>query len=320
VRLRSWQADSLLLIVTAIWGATFPLVKNATDIGAGGVPTYWFLAARFSLATLVLSSIFWRRLTRLSLATWGAGLLIGLFLFAGFAFQTFGLGLTSSSKAGFITGLSVVLVPVLSVIWLKRYPRPIAWLGVVTAAVGLALLSVPSDLQPSYGDLLVFFCAICFALHITAVGRYTTVHDPIALSVVQIGGAAILSWTFHLWDRGTLWPGVEVIWWQGPSHVAWAWIICGLLATAAAFLLQNVLQPLTTPTHTALIFAAEPVWAALFSFFLLGEVLTTGVYLGAGLILVGMILAELPVGRQSPGHAISINKSQSPPLGRAKES
>ena len=297
MRIRTWQADLLLLLVTAFWGATFPVVKNATDLNAGGVPTYWFLAARFTLAAVLLTIFFWRKLAAAPLRTWGAGALVGVFLFSGYALQTFGLALTSSSKAGFITGLAVVLVPVLAVVWLKRKPQPQAWLGVATATVGLALLSLNADLVPTYGDLLVFLCAVGFALHIAAVGRYAGPHDPTALAVIQIGTAAALSWVLHLFEKGTVGPGVPgVIWWGGPANVVMAWLICGVLATAVAFLLQNVLQPYTTPTHTALIFSAEPVWGAIFSYILLGETLTVRGYVGAGLIVAGMLLAELPMG------------------------
>jgi drug/metabolite transporter (DMT)-like permease len=297
MRIRTWQADLLLLLVTAFWGATFPVVKNATDLNTGGVPTYWFLAARFTLAAVLLTIFFWRKLAAAPLRTWGAGALVGVFLFSGYALQTFGLALTSSSKAGFITGLAVVLVPVLAVVWLKRKPQPQAWLGVATATVGLALLSLNADLVPTYGDLLVFLCAVGFALHIAAVGRYAGPHDPTALAVIQIGTAAALSWVLHLFEKGTVGPGVPgVIWWGGPANVVMAWLICGVLATAVAFLLQNVLQPYTTPTHTALIFSAEPVWGAIFSYILLGETLTVRGYVGAGLIVAGMLLAELPMG------------------------
>jgi drug/metabolite transporter (DMT)-like permease len=297
--MRTWQADLLLLAVTAIWGATFPMVKNATDLSGGGVPTYWFLAFRFTIAALLLATLFRRRLAAAPLRTWGAGALIGAFLFAGYAFQTFGLAYTTSAKAGFITGLCVVMVPVLAVVWLKRRPNPGAWLGVVTATVGLGLLSLNADLKPTYGDLLVFCCAISFALHITSVSRFAGPHDPYALAIIQIGTAGLLSWLLHLLDKGTLAPGVAgVLWFSHPAYVLPYGLVCGFLATAAAFLLQNVLQPHTTPTHTALIFAAEPVWAAVFSYLLLGETLTLRGYIGAALILGGMLLAELPIGEK----------------------
>lgn len=306
MRIRTWQADGLLLAVTAIWGATFPLVKNATDLANGGVPTYWFLAARFTLAAVLLALLFRRRLAAAPARTWAAGALIGAFLFGGYAFQTFGLAHTTSAKAGFITGLSVVLVPVLAVVWLKRKPTPGAWIGVAVATAGLGLLSLNANLMPTYGDFLVFLCAIGFALHIAAVSRYAGPHDPIALAVIQIAAAAVFSWGAHLAEHRTLAPGVtQVDWLTGPGHVVLAWLICGLLATAVAFFLQNVLQPYTTPTHTALIFAAEPVWAALFSFLLLGETLTVRGYLGAALILAGMLLAELPIGAKPEEQAQS---------------
>lgn len=297
MRIRTWQADLLLLAVAAVWGATFPVVKNATDLAGGGVPTYWFLAARFSLAAVVLGLAFWRRLLAVPARTWGAGLLIGAFLFAGYAFQTFGLAHTTSAKAGFITGLCVVMVPVLSVVWLRRKPAPGVWLGVLTATAGLALISLNADLMPTYGDFLVFLCAVAFALHITSVSRYAGPHDPAALSVIQIGAAGLFSWVMHLTETGTLAPGVAgVQWTSGPANVIVAWLICGLLATAAAFLLQNLLQPYTTPTHAALIFSAEPVWGAVFSYLLLGESLTMRGYIGAAMILAGMFLAEMPFG------------------------
>lgn len=297
LRIQAWQADVILLAVTAFWGGTFPVVKNATDLAHGGVPTYWFIAARFSLAFVLLAGVFWRRLVKARAATWGAGLLVGSFLFAGYALQTFGLALTTSSKAGFITGLCVVMVPVLAVIWLKRKPAPGAWLGVATATAGLALLSLNADLMPTRGDLLVFLCAIAFALHIAAVSRYAGPHDPVALATIQIGVGAAFSWLLHCATAGTIWPGVSgVLWLSAPAWVIPAWLICGVLATAVAFFLQNVLQPYTTPTHTALIFAAEPVWGAIFSYLLLGDLLTLRGYVGAGLILGGMLLAELPLG------------------------
>lgn len=286
-KIKTWQADLLLLAATAVWGATFPLVKHTTEL----IPTFTFLALRFDLATLALLLFTWRRLVRAPRATWLAGLLIGLFLFAGYAFQTLGLGLTTSAKAGFITGLSVVLVPVISLIWLKKAPSPGAWLGVVAATVGLALMTLEGNLIPGKGDLLVLGCAISFALHITTVARFSGKHDPLALTTIQIATTAVLCDLFSA--RVDTWPTTI------PGYAWGAILICGLFATAAAFLLQNALQPRTTATHTALIFSAEPVWAALFAWWLAGEALTWRTVVGGFMILAGMLLAELPLKRLS---------------------
>jgi len=299
LRIHSWQADLILLAVTAVWGATFPMVKNATNLAVGGVPTYWFLAVRFVMATALLGLVFRRRLRGLPASTWWAGILLGAFLFAGYAFQTFGLAYTTSAKAAFITGLSMIVVPVLSVIWLRQPPSPGAWLGVVTALAGLALLSLDDSLVPSRGDLLVLMGAVAFGLQVAGVSRFAGRHDPIALAVIQLGTSGVLAAALHLWERASLGPGVPgVSWWAPPAWVVPAIVVCGLLATAAAFLLQNLLQPYTTATHAALIYAAEPVWGAVFAYLLAGEVLEPRGYAGAALMLAGMLLAELPVGRR----------------------
>lgn len=294
MRLRTWQADLLLLIVAAIWGATFPLVKNATDLTAGGVPTYWFLAARFTLATLILAPLLWRRRARLKPATWAAGALLGLLLFLGYAFQTIGMGFTTSSKAGFITGLGVVLVPGIAFVWLKIRPKPLVLLGVGLALVGLGFLSLDGMSALSWGDFLVLLGAVAFALHMVGISRFGETHDTTLLATIQIATAALLSWGMHL---GTESRPTQVDWWGGAGNVIVAVLICGLLATALAFLLMNVLQPFTTPAHASLIYTTEPIWGAVFSFLLLGERLTMTGYLGALLIVGGMVVAELPFGR-----------------------
>lgn len=282
--LRSWQADLLLLLVTAIWGWTFPVVESATR----WVHVFPFLALRFDLAAAVLAVLVWPRLRRAPAATWGAGALVGLFLFGGYALQTFGMGLNRSpAKTGFITGLSVVLVPVLSRIWLRRPVAVQAWAGVALSTAGLALMTLNGRLAPHAGDLLVLGSALAFALHVTAVARYAGAHDPAALAAIQVGTAALAAHASAVLT-GTWRPlsTVDAAVWQ-------AIVITGLLATALAFWLQNTLQPFTTPTHTALIFAAEPVWAAAFAWLLSGETLTGRAYVGGALIVLGMILAEL---------------------------
>lgn len=288
--LRPWQADLLLLLVTAIWGWTFPVVESATR----SLPTFPFLALRFDLAAAVLAVLVWPRLVRARAPTWRAGALAGLFLFGGYALQTLGMGLNRSpAKAGFITGLSVVLVPALSRIWLRSAVSGQAWVGVALSTAGLALMTLDGRLAPHPGDLLVLGGALAFALHVTAVARYAGTNDPAALAAIQVGTSALAA---HVSAglTGTWQPLAAV-----GASVWQAVAITGLLATALAFWLQNTLQPFTTPTHTALVFTAEPVWAAVFSWLLRGETLTGRAYVGGALIVLGMVLAEFP--RPWPG-------------------
>lgn len=274
-------ADGLLLLVTLIWGSTFVLVQQTVE----RFPVFAFLCLRFVLATVVLCLLFGRRLRALQPRMAIAGVVVGLFLFAGYAFQTVGLQYTSSSKAGFITGLSVVIVPVLSALLLKRVPERQALIGVALSTAGLALLTLESDLTPARGDLIVLGCAFSFALHITAVSLYAPQTDALALTVVQVAVVAVVSGVV-----ATL--GGE--WQQSATRdVLAAAAFTGVLATALAFAIQNSVQTWTTATHTALIFTAEPVFAGLFGYWLAGDRLTGWALAGCGLILLGMIVAEL---------------------------
>ncbi|MCX6031001.1 MAG: DMT family transporter [Chloroflexi bacterium] len=299
---RRLLADLALLAVTAIWGSTFVMVKDAV----AAYPVFSFMAIRFTFAALALAPLVsWRRRptppsplpareggeTLPSPRRGGAGggvsaasFLIGLALFAGYGFQTSGLHLTTPAKAGFITGLSVVIVPVVAALLLREAPRWNAWLGVAAATVGLALLSLQADFSISPGDLLVFGCALAFAGHILLTGRFSPRHDPLLLTFGQVIVVAVLS------------AGAALIFDERPpltGSVLFAAAFTGLLATSTAFGIQTLAQRFTTTTHTALIFAAEPVFAALFSFLLIGETLGPRQLLGCGLILAGMVVGEV---------------------------
>jgi|YNPNPStandDraft_1061719.scaffolds.fasta_scaffold03529_5 drug/metabolite transporter (DMT)-like permease len=278
---RQLGADALLLLVTLIWGSTFVMVKGAVS----AYPVFPFLAIRFGLATLALVLVSGRRLRALGWRGWGAGALIGLFLLAGYAFQTLGLRHTSASKAGFITGLSVVLVPILSTVLLRRRPAPGAVIGVCMATIGLALLTLNRNLEIALGDLLVLACALSFALHIVAVSAFAPRWDPWALTTVQVATVALGSSVIGL-------GGAEG--WPAPRGDTWfAAAFTGILATALAFTIQTAMQRFTTPTHTALIFAAEPLFAALFGVLLAGDLLTPAMIAGGILIVGGTVVGEI---------------------------
>ena len=310
-------ADGALLFVTAVWGATFVMVQDAVT----GFPVFAFLALRFSLAALLLLPWFLRSsrpaghvvagtvgdwkpsrrdrpeqnprsgrsptvpgLRTRWIALW-PGIAIGLALAAGYAFQTFGLRFTTPAKAGFITGLSVALVPIGQAIFLRRAPRVNSIVGVALATLGLALLSLNADLRVNLGDLLILGCAVAFATHILLVGRFAPDWNPLRLAFVQITTVAVLTALLAtVLERPIGWP---------PPNVWFAAAFTGLFATALAFFIQSRAQQATTPTHTALIFAAEPVFAGIFSFLLIGETLGPRQLAGAALIVAGMLVAEL---------------------------
>ncbi|MBM4467240.1 MAG: DMT family transporter [Chloroflexi bacterium] len=274
------QANLALLLIALIWGSTFVMVKEAVK----DFSVFSFLALRFSLALASLMPFCWQRFLALQRKPALAGLLTGLFFFAGYAFQTLGLRQTSAAKAGFITGLYVVIVPLLSTLVLRQRPSGSALAGVALATVGLTLLSLRGDFTAAQGDLLVLMCAFAFAAHIVAVGKFTAEIDTLTLTALQIAAVVAASAVVCLITER---PSFDI-----PTGVLGIATFTGVVATALVLFLQTWAQRLTTPTHTALIFSTEPVFAALFGYLLANEHLGARALAGCGLILAGMVIAE----------------------------
>jgi drug/metabolite transporter (DMT)-like permease len=276
------QADLSMLVVSFIWGATFVIVKNALlDIGP-----FMFVGIRFILAFLVLATLAYREVIKIRWSTLAAGLVLGVFLFVGYTFQTLGLQYTTSSNAGFVTGVSVVLVPLVYALLHRRRPSLFTAAIVIMATVGLYLISVPvGSLTLTHGDLLVLVGAVGFALHIIYVDYYTHDHNAVALTSLQILVVGIVSLSIAL--KVESWPDRFAL------PVILALIITAVFATALAFLLQNYMQRFSTPTDFAIVLSTEPVFAALAGYLWAGERMTNRGFLGAGLILTAMLLAVL---------------------------
>jgi drug/metabolite transporter (DMT)-like permease len=283
-----WRADLALGSIAFIWGATFVLVKAALD----DVSPLLFLALRFSLATAALALLFRTPLNVLVRPhELRGGLLAGLCLATGYVFQTWGLMLTTPSKSAFITGLYIVLVPLLGAVVYQKAPVTAEVLGVGLATAGMALLSLEGDsLRVGRGELLTLACAVAFAGHILVLGHYTQPGSYEALSLLQVATAAgVAGGTF--W-----WAEVPSIRWSGAVLAAIG--VTGILATALAFAVQTWAQQYTTPTRTALIFTLEPVFAWMVSAAVIGERLSGRAAAGAALILGGIVLAELKPSRR----------------------
>ncbi len=279
--MKRWQADLALAFVALIWGSTFVIVKNALDT----VGPLTYVAWRFWLASILLVALFSRRLRGIRREEILAGGLIGVWLALGYLFQTVGLKTTTSAKAGFITGLSVVIVPLLATVLLRRPPGRSAIVGIAAATVGLGFLSLNKDLSVQAGDLWVLACAVAFALHIVSVSHFSPHTDPIRLSVVQIAAVAPIA-TIAAFSFET--PSLDL-----PAATWSAIALTGVAATALAFGIQVYVQRFTTSTHTALLFSLEPVFAALFGWWWASESLGVKELIGCGLILAGMLVAEL---------------------------
>jgi len=279
------KAELALAGNVVIWGTTFVLVKSALQ----GVSPVLFLAVRFSLATVALLVLFrgqWKGRRRVTAKMLAAGGLTGIFLFAGYLLQTLGLQLTTPPKSAFLTGLSVVMVPLLAALVYQIRPQVSEVLGVLVATFGMGLMTLEGPLGSiGRGDLLTFGCAVAFAAHIVTLGHFSELLGYEFLSITQVGAAALASLSLFWWVET---PRIQ---WQ--PIVLWAIVITGLLATAWAFTIQAWAQQYTTATRTALIYALEPVVAWATSFLIAGEGLSGRGAAGAALILSGVMLVEM---------------------------
>lgn len=292
------RADAALVICTLLWGTTFVIVKNSLV----HVSVFVFLAVRFTLAAILMASFRPRALRRLEKDELLAGAALGFFMFCGYAFQTAGLLYTTPAKSGFVTGSSVVLVPLLLGIFWGKKLTPWIYGGAIAAAIGLYFLTVPVEgiAHLNRGDLLTFVAAAFYATHIILVGEYTREHGAAALSILQVAACALLAW-FGAANASLF--GLE------PLRFAFTWelflgiAICAVFATAVAFSIQLWAQQYTTSSHAAIIFTLEPVFAVITSYVLIGERLTGRSIFGALFVLAGILIAEMfgpPVAPESP--------------------
>ncbi|MCB0405811.1 MAG: DMT family transporter [Bdellovibrionales bacterium] len=277
------RANLLLLWISVFWGSTFTMVKGALQtIGPSTFIAYRFTAATLLFAVFLASLGRWRRPTAFE---WKAGLVMGVANGLGFLFQTIGLQFTSAGKAGFITGLYIIFVPLLSAPLLKQRVAPFQWLGVGIATVGLGALSMNAEWRFSPGDLWVMGCAVLFALQVLAVSRYAPGQDPAVLTFVQFIVVAAIAWVPALL---TEWPPLA------QPLATWGVIaFTAVFATVIAFFIQMWAQPHTSATAAALIMALEAVFAAIGGWIWAGEQLTSRELFGCALMLTGMLLVEL---------------------------
>ncbi|QSQ27938.1 DMT family transporter [Pyxidicoccus parkwayensis] len=281
-RTQRLQADGALALITLFWGVTFVVVKDALGHG----DPFSFLTLRFSVGAAVLSALAGRQV--LNPVNLRRGLVLGAFLFVGFALQTLGLTLTTPSRSAFITGMSVVFVPLLSLVLFKRVPKVTSLLGVVLAAVGLYFLTRPEAGGEggglARGDVLTLGCAVAYACHITLTERYAPKEGVAGLVAVQLWSVALLSaLCLPFVTRRVEWT---------PSFVA-AVLVCGVLASAVAISVQTWGQARTTAVRAAVIYSMEPVFASAYSVALGYEVLGAREWAGGGLILLGVLVSDV---------------------------
>ncbi len=281
------KADLYLLITAAIWGFAFV----AQRLGMNHMGPFTFNALRFSLGSLsLLPLLVWQRqknvdppglpTKKLILPI----LLTGLVLFTGASLQQIGLVGTSAGKAGFITGLYVILVPLLALFWGKR-TRTANWIGALLAVIGLYLLSVQSGFVISPYDLIVLLGAFVWAVHVHLIDRFSNIVGPIRLSITQFAICGLLSLAaaliFETPQAAAIWQGI------------WPLLYGAFLSVGLAYTLQVIAQRDADPTHAAIILSLEGAFAAFGGWLILRETLTTRDLIGCLLMLAGMIISQM---------------------------
>lgn len=279
---KSLRADLSLLLVTIFWGAGFP----ATKIALQTMTPYYHIGIRFAIASLLLAVLFYKKLKDLNKSLIKPALILSSLLFATYAFQTVGIQYTTASKSSFFCGLAVLIVPLFSVFYLKTKLELKTVVSVLTATLGLFLLSYTGgNFDFNIGDFLTILCSICYAWQLIFTGTYVQGHDATLLAIVQLIFVSVFGMIFAI----ILEPFPTEM--SMPSF--WSLMFSAVLCTAFAFWMQTNAQKFTPASHIALIFTMEPVFGAITSFLVLGEVLGAKGIIGGIFIVSAMLISEL---------------------------
>ena len=286
-RRTSLLATLVLLAMTASWGSTFFLIRDLLD----RVPTTDFLAVRFLIATVAMLLVAPRAVARLTPESRRHAVVLGGIYGVAQILQTAGLAHTPASVSGFVTGMYVVLTPLLAAALLRTRIGGLTWLAVALAAAGLGVLTL-QGLSVGYGEAITLVAASLYALHIVGLGAWSDPRQALGMSIVQIGVITVICWVVTIPD-GVVLPQTGADW----GSV----VYMALVAGAAAMLAQTWAQAHLPPTRSAIIMSMEPVFAATFAVWLGGEAATARMLLGGLMVLTAMLLVEVAPRRKVEG-------------------
>jgi len=279
-RKKSILADISLLLVAIVWGGGFIAVKGALD----NITPFYIMAMRFGISVLIMLLVLRKKIKHFTKNDLKVGTFVGLLLFLGFAAQTVGMKYTTAGKNAFLTGTNVVIVPFLYWAISKKKPDGYSLISALLCFFGIGMLTLDGGLYLGLGDSLTLLCAVFFAAHIVAVGFFAPKVDVISLVIIQLGSAAVFSIIAALIYE----PIPQVL----NSNTIFAIGYLGIFSTMLAFLVQNVAQKYTTPTHAAIILCLESVFGSILSVIMLNEIFTLKMVLGCLIIFIAIITTE----------------------------
>lgn len=273
-----------LIVVTIIWGGGFVV----SDIALDTLTPFQILTGRFFIGTVLLFPLSVKSLKRISKAEIKAGIILGAFLFSGFALQTVGLQYTTLSKNAFLTATNVVIVPFIAFVIYKKKMSPQGVAGAIVAVIGAGVLSLNESFSLGVGDTLTLACAVCFAFQIFLTGEYVKRYSVMALNFFQIATAFVMSAVGLLCTKGT----VNI---QANTDGILAVVYLGVGSTTITYLLQTVSQRYVDETKSAVILSMEAVFGTIFSIILLHEMVTIKMIIGCALIFGAVLISEVKI-------------------------
>ncbi len=278
---KSLLADLSLLVVAFVWGGGFVAVKDALNT----LSPMLMMAFRFTIASAIIYLFFMKKIGKITKADLKGGSVVGLALFFGFAFQTYGLQYTTASKQGFLTAIYVVLVPLMYWIFYRKPPAKKVFLASFLAIIGIGLISLDSGFSINLGDGLTLICAIFFALHILSIEYFSKDMNGFKLAFLQMAFAAVLCIVMAFITEPVR---------LSLSQREWTAILyLAVFSTFACFTIQTIAQRYTSSSHASLIMSLESVFAALLGVLLLGEVMTIKIILGSVLVFAAILIVEV---------------------------
>ena len=281
----TYKAEIVLMIITLSWGLSFPLLKISLNF----ISPFLFLFLRFFITVTVFYFIFRSKLDLSKFNEWKNGIILGIFLFSGFAFQTIGLKFTTASKSAFITGPSLIVIPFAQYFILKLKPRPENIIGALIVLAGLYILSEAYFSDPNAGDMLTLISALSFAIYVVLLNKYATEINFNYLAFGQFLTMSVLSIIFVLIFEVFIYNEIFFI----PDAVLLLTLFyTSVFSTLISIILISRYQRETTPLRASIIYNMEAVSAVFFSFIILGEVLNFNQMTGAFIMIAGLVISE----------------------------
>jgi drug/metabolite transporter (DMT)-like permease len=277
--LKPLKADLLILMVTICWGSSYIFMK----LGLGSIEEFNLIALRCGLAFILSAALFYKNLRHTDLKTLKYGALLGFLLFGVFTAIMFGLKTTTTSNAGFLISLTVIFVPLIYVTVFKKKLKLSLVIGVCLAIIGIGFLTLNSDLKIYPGDFLCILGALLYAIHILITDSAAKTTNTLNLGILQLGFAGAFGLLFSFLLETPKFPDTSEGW--------IAVLVLSIVCSAFGYVVQPLAQKYTTPIRTGLIFSLEPLFAALFGFLFIHELLPFKGYVGAALVLVGVLVS-----------------------------